>query len=139
MTNNAATKSSYRECVSFDDRVLESKTIMARNPDHVPIIVDRIKFCHSLEDLPKSKFLVTRDSTVARLQATIRRMLDLDEIQTLILFDSSNRVIVPTMKVGELYYSLKQEIERKGATTSGEEEQFDGFIYLQYSAENCFG
>ncbi|KAK9147120.1 hypothetical protein Sjap_007023 [Stephania japonica] len=113
---------SFKDEFPFEDRVKESKDIVAKYPDRVPVIVER----YSSSDLPemeKKKFLVPRDMSMGQFIHIISSRLRLTPGKALFVF--VNNTLPQTATLMEtLYDSLKDE---------------DGFLYLCYSSEKTFG
>ena len=57
---------------SFDQRQKESKKIIDKYPDKIPIIVQKNKNC-TLNDIDKHKFLVPTDMTIGQFLYVLRK------------------------------------------------------------------
>lgn len=105
----------------FEDREAESKRILTKYPDRIPIILLR----YSKNDMPldKYKFLAPGDTTIVTLLYHIRKSIKLRPEQAIYLYINE-----------ELYNTsiTMKEIYEK-------EKNTDGFIYITYSNENTFG
>ncbi|CAN6676737.1 unnamed protein product [Malus baccata var. baccata] len=76
---------SFKQEFSFDERLEESKSIIAKYPDRVPVIIER----YSRTDLPemeKKKFLVPRDMSVGQFIHILSSRLHLTPGKALFVF-----------------------------------------------------
>jgi len=107
---------------SLEKRKNESKTIIAKYPGRVPIIVEKYKDSE-LPDIDKTKYLVPKDMTVSQFMFIIRKRINLESSQS--LFITINSILVSSSStVGDIYEGNKDE---------------DGFLYIIYTSENTFG
>lgn len=106
----------------FEKRCNESKNVLKKYPDRIPIIVERHHKC-KLKDIDKSKYLVPKDMTMGQFTYIIRKRISLDSSQS--IFISVNGSLSSSSDlVGHVYGSKKDE---------------DGFLYITYTSENTFG
>tara|TARA_X000000950_G_C13449932_1_gene471482 strand:- start:98 stop:481 length:384 start_codon:yes stop_codon:yes gene_type:complete len=100
----------------------ESKNILERYPDRIPIIVNKQE--NSLiPDIDKKKYLVPEDLTIGQFLYVIRKRIKLDAEQAIFLF--VNGMLPSTSEtMAKIYAKHKNE---------------DGFLYITYSGENTFG
>lgn len=124
----------FKDSVSFEDRLKESKRIGAKYPDRVGCIVEKYsdinlvnsmlsgKF-ESLPDIDKKKYLVPNDLTVGQFIYVIRKRLKLKPAKALFIF-VNNTMPSTTLLMSELFHTHKDK---------------DGFLYFTYSFENTFG
>lgn len=127
-------KKSYKETHDLASRISESNRILAKYPDHIPIIVD----CHeNVGEVKKSRFLVVNNVSVSYLLCSIRKqMTTQDATQGLFLFCGTT-LVSPTKMICEVYEEY-QEMKRKD-TTLNKEELRDKFLYLELFKDNVFG
>lgn len=112
----------FKEEHSFEERLDESKNIIAKYPDRVPIIAER--FARSdLPDMEKKKYLVPRDMSVGQFIHILTRRLHLAPGKALFVF-VNNTLPQTSSLVESVYESYKDE---------------DGFLYMCYSSEKAFG
>ena len=106
----------------FNIRLNESKRIMNKYPDRIPVIVN--KSDHSnIQDIDKKKYLVPRDMYIGQFTYIIRKNIKLNESEA--IFVTINNNLVPTnITMSEIYKKDHNE---------------DGFLYVVYSSENTFG
>lgn len=117
---NLCFKSKY----SLQDRYNESRKILEKYPDRVPLVCERslsaTRYCPYID---KNKYLVPRDLTIGQFIYVIRKRMHLQPEKALFLF--MNGIILPASSMlGNLYEYYKEN---------------DGFIYINYTLENTFG
>lgn len=115
---------SFKTKYSLIDRYNESRKILEKYPDRVPVVCERAS--SSTRDCPyidKNKYLVPRDLTIGQFIYVIRKRMHLQPEKALFLFMNG---IIPssTSMIGDLYEYYKEN---------------DGYIYITYSLENTFG
>tara|TARA_Y100000817_G_scaffold304092_1_gene286720 strand:- start:1490 stop:1843 length:354 start_codon:yes stop_codon:yes gene_type:complete len=114
--------SDFKRKNSFEKRYQESKNILAKYPERIPIIVEKYEGCE-LPEIDKLKYLVPKDMTMPQFIFVIRKRIKLDPSQT--LFVMVNNTLVGSSKlISEIYDELKDK---------------DGFLYVTYTNENTFG
>ncbi|XP_038721859.1 autophagy-related protein 8i-like [Tripterygium wilfordii] len=107
---------------SFDERIKESKSIISKYPDRVPVIIER----YSRTDLPemeKTKFLVPRDMSVGQFIHILSSRLHLRPGKALFVF-VKNTLPQTASHMDFIYETFKDD---------------DGFLYMCYSSEKTFG
>ena len=113
----------FKKKFTLEQRTAESKKILVKYPDKIPIIVENSKKS-TLKPMTKNKFLVPNDLTLGQFLVIIRKRIDLDSKDSLFTF-INDKILPPTSaKVSTLYYDHKDE---------------DGFLYMTYCNENTFG
>ncbi|KAE8008359.1 hypothetical protein FH972_004880 [Carpinus fangiana] len=113
---------SFKEEFVFEQRYEESRDILTKYPDRVPVIVER----NSESDLPemeKKKYLVPRDMSVGQFIHILSSRLHLDPGKALFVFVKNTLPQTATF-MDTVYGSFKDE---------------DGFLYMCYSTEKTFG
>ncbi|XP_008223482.1 PREDICTED: autophagy-related protein 8i [Prunus mume] len=112
----------FKQEFSFDERIEESKNIIAKYPDRIPVIIER----YSRTDLPemeKKKFLVPRDMSVGQFIHILSSRLHLTPGKALFVF-VKNTLPQTANRMDSIYESYKED---------------DGFLYMCYSSEKTFG
>jgi GABA(A) receptor-associated protein len=112
---------SFKNKFSFEKRFSESKKVLEKYSDRIPIICER-----SSSDLPnidKIKYLVPLDLTVGQFLYIIRNRINLKPEEALFLIISNN-IFSSSIMIGTLYDFYKDA---------------DGFLYVKYCKENTFG
>ena len=100
----------------------QSKKILKKYPDRIPIIVNKHKNS-DIADIDKKKYIVPKDMNINSFVYVIRRRIKLTSDQA--IFVTINKELCGSNKtIEELYNKHKAE---------------DGFLYIEYSAENTFG
>ena len=124
MLNRFATKDymQYKELVPFETRKLESMKIKAKYPTRLPIIVYKA-VTSTIENIDKHKYLVPEDLTVGQFMYVIRKRIQLRQEEAIFLF-INNRMPPVSCTIRDIYDNQRDP---------------DGFLYIEYSGENCFG
>jgi GABA(A) receptor-associated protein len=117
-------KMDYKSRIPFMDRYNESKRIIDKYPDKIPIICEKDKKYNSdCPNIDKNKYLVPTDLTLGQFIYIIRKRINIPSEKALFVF--VNGTIQPNSRfISSLYYNYKCE---------------DGFLYITYSFENTFG
>ncbi|PIA37961.1 hypothetical protein AQUCO_02900070v1 [Aquilegia coerulea] len=113
---------SFKDEFTFEERLEESKSILAKYPDRVPVIVERFS-SSDLPEMEKKKYLVPRDMSVGQFIHILSLRLRLSPGKALFVF-VNNTLPQTASLVDAIYGSLKDE---------------DGFLYMCYSSEKTFG
>lgn len=114
----------FKSEFSFAKRSIESKRIMSKYNDKIPIICEKAKTADkNCPQIDKKKYLVPNDLTVAQFVYVIRKRLKLDAEKSMFIFVNGQ---IPTNShmICDLYDKNKDE---------------DGFLYVTYALENTFG
>jgi len=122
--NNILSESSFKNQYSLQERLNESKRVLTKYPDRIPILCDKAK--NTSRDCPyidKKKYLVPRDLTIGQFLYVVRKRLKLPSEKA--LFISIGNSIPPTTQMIGYIYDKHKDI--------------DNFLYLNYSTENTFG
>lgn len=125
----------YREIYDVDHRISESNRILAKYPEHVPIIVETDK---SIGKLNKHKFLVPSCVSASYLLCSVRKQCrDLKDSEALFLF-YDNILVCPTALICDVYQKyIDHRIANKKKI--GEKEVNDKFFYVYLTKESTFG
>jgi len=116
--------SSFKNEYSFQDRLNESKRVLTKYPDRVPIICERSLIAtHDCPLIDKRKYLVPRTYTMGEFLFVIRKRLKLSPEKAIFLFVDSTIPSTSSL-IGEIYQRHKDN---------------DGYLYITYSQENIFG
>ncbi|KAF3436594.1 hypothetical protein FNV43_RR23686 [Rhamnella rubrinervis] len=113
---------SFKEEFEFEQRVEESRDIVAKYPDRVPVIVERYSGS-DLPDLEKRKYLVPRDMSIGQFIHILSSRLHLTQGKALFVF-VKNTLPQTASLVDSVFESFKDD---------------DGFLYMCYSTEKTFG
>jgi GABA(A) receptor-associated protein len=112
----------FKKKYSFEERVEESKKIIKKYPNRIPVIVEASSDCN-LKKIDKNKFLVPEDITIASFLGVIRKRIQLSPEQALFIF-VNNTLPCASQSVSSIYHNCKDK---------------DGFLYFVYTEENTFG
>jgi GABA(A) receptor-associated protein len=116
---------SYQQRYTFEQRSEESKRIMEKYPNRLPIIVEKSDQCS--EDIPnidKNKYLVPDDLTVGQFLYVIRKRIRLPSTKALYITTSNGLMPPSSQHMKNLYNKYKDP---------------DQFMYIKYSGESTFG
>ncbi|XP_021280605.1 autophagy-related protein 8i [Herrania umbratica] len=112
----------FKDEYTFEQRLDESRDIIAKYPNRVPVVVER----YSQADLPemdKKKYLVPRDMSVGQFIHILSLRLRLTPGKALFVFVENTLPQTATL-MDSVYESFKDD---------------DGFLYMCYSSEKTFG
>lgn len=112
----------YKKQFPFNARETESKRIIQKYPDRIPIIVERNPKS-DVPDIDKNKYLVPCDLTMGQFMYIIRKRIKLPPEKALYLF-IGNKIPPTAARISHIYDESKDN---------------DGFLYIEYSGENTFG
>jgi GABA(A) receptor-associated protein len=116
--------SSFKNEFKFQDRLTESKRVLAKYPDRVPIICERsLTAAHDCPLIDKRKYLVPITYTVGEFLFIIRKRLKLTPEKAIFLF-VNDKIPATCSLIGNVYHRYKDA---------------DGYLYMSYSQENTFG
>ena len=107
---------------SFENRCKESRNIINKYPDRIPVIVEKT-INSDVVDIDKNKFLVPCDLTVGQFAYVIRKRMKLPPEKAIFLFVNNN-IPMQSALMSSIYDELKDN---------------DGFLYINYAGENTFG
>jgi GABA(A) receptor-associated protein len=113
----------YKKNNSFEKRVEESKNILLKYPNKIPVIVERYTHCRDIDTFDKQKFLIPDDMSMNQFIYIIRKRLKLTPTKALFVF-INNKLVPNSNLISKIYLEEKEE---------------DNFLYIQYSSENTFG
>ena len=108
--------------VNFDKRLNESKYIMDKYPDRIPVVVTKADNC-KLNDIDKHKFLVPKDLKISEFIHIIRKRVKLQPHEAIFVF--INNILPPlSERIIDIYENEKAK---------------DNFLYVIYNSESVFG
>ena len=118
--------------VAFEKRAAEARRILAKYPDRIPVIVEKASRS-TLPDIDKKKFLVPGTMLCGEFKYIIHKHLQ----------QQMQAAHQPGISAeATIYLFIKNTPPRTGALMSELYEASkdeDGFLYMQYSAENTLG
>jgi GABA(A) receptor-associated protein len=113
---------SFKEQHTFEKRQKESKRILEKYPDRIPVIAEK-EAKSDIPDIDKKKYLVPSDLSVGQFVYVIRKRIELPAEKAIFIFVKNK--IPPTAEL------MSQVFER--------DKDEDGFLYVTYSGEGTFG
>ena len=108
---------------SFQKRYKDSKNIMIKYPDRLPVIVEK-QINSNINDIDKKKYLVPIDLTIGQFIYVIRKRIKLSPEKAIFIFVHDSILPNTNALMSSVYYHYKNK---------------DGFLYITYSGENTFG
>merc|ERR1712113_578505 len=117
-----------QEAMGFEKRSAEAKRILAKYPDRIPVICEKAARS-DLPDIDKKKFLVPGTMLCGEFKYIVHKHLTQMGMAAI----SSDQTI---------YLFVSRTSPKTGALMSEVYEQHksdDGFLYIEYSAENTLG
>lgn len=115
----------YQNRYTFEQRSEESKRIMEKYPNRLPIIVEKSAQCgEDIPDIDKNKYLVPDDLTVGQFLYVIRKRIRLPSTKALYIMTASGTMPPSSQHIRSLYEKYKDP---------------DQFMYFKYSGESTFG
>lgn len=115
-------KRKFKNKHSFEKRQEESRKILTKYPERVPVIVERGN--KEIPDIDRNKFLVPSDLTVAQFVYVIRKRINIHAEKSLYIFVNDTVMPATSNLVTHLYDDYKSK---------------DGFLYITYCGETTFG
>ena len=112
----------YKRKHTHEGRCEESRLMLQRYPDRVPIIIEPRDT--STPSIDKTKYMAPRDLMFGQLFYVVRRRLSMASGQGLFFFLNDRTLVNSSQTIADVY-------ERK--------RDDDGFLYVTYSLENTFG
>ena len=119
--NKRVEHSSFRSNHAFEKRLNESKRILEKYPDRVPVICERI--ATNIPQVDRKKYLCPGDLSLANFMYVIRKRMNLSPEKSLYLF-VNDKMIPCSSLLASIYDSEKAD---------------DGFLYINYGGESTFG
>lgn len=114
--------SKFKLAHPFEKRQQESKRILDKYPDRLPVICE-VSSQNKEFELDKKKYLLPNDLSLGQFNYVIRKRIKISAQQALFLF--VDNILPPTNEMMiNLYNNYKDD---------------DGFLYVTISSENTFG
>ena len=111
----------YKQARSFEERCSESRTMLNRYSDRVPVIIEPKG---NAPEIDKRKYMAPKDITFSQLIYVVRKRLLMQPDQALFFLLSDRTLVTASSTLGDLYTRHVDE---------------DGFLYVSYTLENTFG
>lgn len=116
MSNN------FKEKHSFEKRIEESRRIIRKYPDRIPVII--LRGNKEIPDIDRQKYLVPNDLAISGLMYIVRKRIKLEPEKSLYFFINGTVMPASATLVSVLYEDHKDK---------------DGFLYVTYCGESTFG
>ena len=100
-----------------------AENMMRNHPDHVPVIVEKDRRCHTLPEITNKKFCVPKILTVGNFIYCVRKRLSITESDAIFLFIDKT-MPSPNETMGSLYSNHKSD---------------DGILHCFYSSDTAYG
>lgn len=121
--SSTAYVSSYKQGNSLEQRQEQYKRVTEAHPNKIPVIVERAP-SSTLPAIPKNKFLVPGELTVAQFANVVRKNIKLGMEEALVLYINGSLQAASAM-FSTIYEDFK--------------DTEDGFLYVVYTGESSFG
>ena len=115
----------FKEKHSFEERKAQSKRLLKKHPDRVPVVVERAPSGTFVAELENSRYLLAYDATVGGFMATLRKQVVTNASDGFYMFCGNKRVLVSGSNTFQHLYACYKDD--------------DGFLYMLYAGENVFG
>jgi GABA(A) receptor-associated protein len=115
---------SFKKEFYSEKRQLESKRIMDKFKDRIPVIVEISRKCNDIRDIDKQKYLVPDELSVGQFQYVIRKRIKLPQSKAMYMI-FNNKLCATSESIKKVYEKNK--------------DTEDGFLYTVISTENTFG
>lgn len=109
---------------SFEERLNESTKIMEKHTDRVCIYVKKSNECHTLNEIDRNKYLVPNYLSIGQFIYVIRKRIKLPQEKALFFYTKNKCLLSGSTHIIDIYNKHKD---------------YDGFLYITYTGENCFG
>lgn len=115
----------YKITKTFEERSNESKEIINKYPNRIPLIVEKLdnKNDNIIPKIDKNKYLVPDDLTVGQLVYVVRKRIKITPEKAIFIF-CDNKLLNSSLTMRQVYENHKDK---------------DGFVYIIYSGESTFG
>lgn len=113
----------FKEKFNLQQRQSESKRILEKYPNRIPVIIEKSHQCKKIGLVDKNKYLIPKDLTLGQLMYVIRKRLSITSEQGIFLF--INNTMIPVTQTMDLIYKNNHDE--------------DNFLYIVYAGENTFG
>ena len=113
----------YQKNNDFETRKKESENLLKTHIDKLPIILEKDPAC-KIEKLQKTKYLLSKNSTISELMVLIKKKTKISEGEALFLQARTKYSLQAESTIEEIYEKFKNN---------------DGFLYIMYTAELIMG
>eukprot|EP00092_Neocalanus_flemingeri_P099904 GFUD01127520.1.p1 GENE.GFUD01127520.1~~GFUD01127520.1.p1 ORF type:complete len:165 (+),score=36.54 GFUD01127520.1:66-497(+) len=117
-------KKSYRQRLELEDRRKECAESRMRYPTKILLVIEKHRAEKSLEEIDKIKWLVPQEMTLLQLSSVLKQRLKCPQHQQLFLTINGREFPPLLSPLASLHSQFCDE---------------DGFLYLSYSSQECYG
>lgn len=121
--NSYPVKPSFKERNTFEKRLEESRRIITKYPERIPVIIERDRRSLDIPDIDRIKYLVPNDLSFSQLIYIIRKRINISAEKSLFFF-VGEKLVPFTKLISQIYEENKDK---------------DGFLYIVYNTETTFG
>ena len=114
----------YKDSLPFTKRQGESRKVIDDYPNMIPVICEKGYGYGDIPVMDKKKYLVPNTMTIGQFMFVLRKRIHLSPEKAMFLFFDNHAMAPVSTLIATAY-------ERYGDP--------DGFLYLTYSSESCFG
>ena len=109
---------------SFEQRLEETTKILDKYSDRVCIYVQKSDQCDDIPNIDRKKYLVPNYLSIGQFIYVIRKRIHLQPDKALFLYTNQKYLLSGSTTMLEIYNKHKDD---------------DGFMYITYTGEKCFG
>lgn len=112
----------FKKKHSFEKRLEESRRILKKYPDRVPVII--LRGSDEIPNIDRQKYLVPNDLAISGLMYIVRQRIKLSPEKSLYFFIDNTVMPATSNLVSNMYDEYADK---------------DGFLYITYCGETTFG
>tara|TARA_X000000950_G_C13883330_1_gene647821 strand:+ start:1070 stop:1420 length:351 start_codon:yes stop_codon:yes gene_type:complete len=112
----------FKDKHSFEKRREESRRILMKYPDRIPVII--LRGSKEVPNIDRQKYLVPNDLAISGLMYVVRKRIKLTPEKSLYFFINDTVMPATSTMVSSMYEDFKDK---------------DGFLYITYCGETTFG
>jgi len=112
----------FKQKHSFESRKEESRRILKKYPDRIPVII--LRGSKEVPEIDRQKYLVPNDLAISGLMYVVRKRINLTPEKSLYFFINDSVMPATATLVAAMYDEYKDK---------------DGFLYITYCGETTFG
>lgn len=130
-----------RNEIPFEKRAAEAHRIRAKYPNRIPVICERAPRC-DLPEIDKKKFLVPMNMMVGEFKYIVHKHINQCAMTQQQNAGSMLSSVPPITHEKTIYLFVNNTAPKAGALMQEVYEEHvaeDGYLYVEYSAENTLG
>ena len=113
----------FKKEKTFEERRAEYETVIKYHPKKIPIICEKAPNS-KINNIKKTKYLVNGSLSLLQFTISIKKKLDIDEKDALILLANGKRTLSQNETLSTIYKKYKDK---------------DGFLYISYGSKEIWG